>query len=178
MSSDQAAKARDDARQTSPGRGRFWPILAILYVLGFTNLFLRSSFGVMSPDLAREMDMTPATLSLVGSAFFFAYALMQVPTGMLLDRFGPRRTLAVLLIFTCAGAGIFAAGETPGMLAVGRVFMGIGCAGVFTGGFYVMTLWMPPDRVVTQIGMPNEAKLLSKPICVTTRSGGIHSVIT
>ena len=66
------------------------PILAILYGLGFTNLFLRSSFGVMAPDLAREMALEPAALSMVASAFFFAYAAMQVPTGMLLDRFGPR----------------------------------------------------------------------------------------
>ena len=155
MSTLKPAPERDDTGQNTTTLAVFWPILAILYMLGFTNLFLRSSFGVMSPDLAREMDMAPAALSLVGSAFFFAYALMQVPTGMLLDRFGPRRTLAIMLISTFVGAGIFAAGETPGMLAVGRVLMGIGCAGVFTGAFYVMTLWMPPDRVVTQIGMLN-----------------------
>ena len=133
----------------------FWPILAVLYVLGFTNLFLRSSFGVMAPDLAREMALTPAQLSLVASSFFFAYALMQVPTGMLLDRFGPRRTLATMLLSTMTGAGIFAAGQTPEMLTFGRILMGIGCAGIFTGAFYVMTLWLPPDRVVTQIGALN-----------------------
>ena len=89
---------------TNPIIAVFWPILAILYVLGFTNLVLRSSFGVMAPDLAREMALSPAMLSMVASAFFFAYALMQVPTGMLLDRFGPRRTLATMLLFTTAGA--------------------------------------------------------------------------
>lgn len=133
----------------------FMPIVAILCMLGFTNLFLRSSFGVMAPDLAREMNLTPAMLSAVASSFFFAYALMQVPTGMLLDRFGARRTLAVMLIFTTAGAALFAVGQTPRMLSAGRVLMGIGCAGVFTGAFYVLTLWVPPDRVVTHIGALN-----------------------
>ena len=133
----------------------FWPILTILYVLGFTNLFLRSSFGVMGPDLAREMSLSPAALSIVASAFFFAYALMQVPTGMLLDRFGPRRTLATMLLSTLAGAGLFAAGQSPEMLAAGRILMGIGCAGIFTGAFYVLAMWLPPDRVVTQIGALN-----------------------
>ncbi len=133
----------------------FWPILAILYILGFSNLFLRSSFGVMGPDLAREMSLSPAALSFVASAFFFAYALMQVPTGMLLDRFGPRRTLATMLLSTLAGAALFAAGQSAEMLAAGRILMGIGCAGIFTGAFYVMALWMPADRVVTQIGALN-----------------------
>ncbi len=133
----------------------FWPILAILYILGFTNLFLRSSFGVMGPDLAREMSLSPAALSFVASSFFFAYALMQVPTGMLLDRFGPRRTLATMLLSTMAGAGLFAAGQSPEMLAAGRILMGIGCAGVFTGAFYVMAMWLPADRVVTHIGALN-----------------------
>ena len=133
----------------------FWPILAILYLLGFTNLFLRSSFGVMAPDLARGMALSPAMLSAVASAFFFAYAVMQVPTGMLLDRFGPRRTLATMLLFTTAGAALFSAGQTAHELAAGRILMGIGCAGVFTGAFYVLALWMPADRVVTQIGALN-----------------------
>ena len=88
------------------------PILAILYGLGFTNLFLRSSFGVMAPDLAREMALEPAALSTVASAFFFAYAAMQVPTGMLLDRFGPRRTVAAMLLFTAAGTALFATGTS------------------------------------------------------------------
>lgn len=145
---------------------RFWPILSILYILGFTNIFLRSSFGVMAPDLAREMSLTPAALSFVASAFFFAYAFMQVPTGMLLDRFGPRRTLATMLLFTMAGAALFAAGRTPEMLAAGRILMGIGCAGVFTGAFFVLTLWLPPERVVSQIGMLNSFASMGN-LCAT-----------
>lgn len=145
----------------------FLPILAILYVLGFTNLFLRSSFGVMSPDLAREMSLQPATLSVIASAFFFAYAFMQVPTGMLLDRFGPRRTLGALLLFTTLGAWLFSVGETASTLAMARVLMGIGCAGIFTGAFYVLALWLPADRVVTQIGALNSFAALGT-LCATT----------
>jgi MFS family permease len=133
----------------------FLPILAVLYVLGFTNLFLRSSFGVMAPHLAGEMHLSPAALSAVASAFFFAYAAMQVPTGVLLDRFGARRTLATMLLFTMVGAAVFSVAESGGMLAFGRVLMGIGCAGVFTGAFYVLALWLPPSRVVVSSGSLN-----------------------
>jgi MFS family permease len=133
----------------------FWPMMAILCVLGFTNLFLRSSFGVMAPHLASEMRLSPVELSAVASSFFFAYALMQVPTGVLLDRFGPRRTLATMLLFTLAGTALFAAASSGVGLAVGRVLMGIGCAGVFTGAFYVLAVWLPKERVVTASGVLN-----------------------
>jgi sugar phosphate permease len=143
------------------------PILAILYSLGFTNLFLRSSFGVMAPDLAREMALGPAALSMVASAYFFAYAAMQVPTGMLLDRFGPRRTVAALLLFTAVGTALFATGTSATALTIARLLMGLGCAGVFTGAFYVLTQWLQTDRVVTQVGALNSFASLGG-LCATT----------
>lgn len=133
----------------------FLPILAVLYVLGFTNLFLRSSLGIMAPHLAGEMQLAPWQLSAVASSFFVAYALMQIPTGMLFDRYGPRRTLATMLLFTAMGTAVFAAATSGPMLIAGRVLMGIGCAGVFTGAFYVLALWLPKDRVVSASGTLN-----------------------
>ena len=134
---------------------RLGAIVAVLFLLGFMNLFLRSSLGVMAPELAREMTLSPAQLSVVASAFFLAYAVMQLPTGMLLDRFGARLTLAGMMLFTTAGAGTFAAAESVPLLALGRVLMGIGCAGVFTGGFYVLAQWLEQRRVVTLMGTLN-----------------------
>ena len=154
----------------------FLPVLAILYVLGFTNLFLRSSFGVLAPGLASEMTLTPAQLSGVASAFFFAYALMQIPTGVLLDRFGARRTLATMLLFTTAGAALFAAASTGGQLAAGRALMGIGCAGVFTGAFYVLALWLPRERVVSASGSLNSFAALGN-LAATTPLAALIAVI-
>ena len=154
----------------------FLPVLAILYVLGFTNLFLRSSFGVMAPHLSVEMQLTPAQVSGVASAFFFAYAAMQVPTGVLLDRFGARRTLATMLLFTTAGTALFAAATSGTMLAAGRVLMGIGCAGIFTGAFYVLALWLPRERVVSTSGTLNSFASLGN-IAATTPLAALIAVI-
>ncbi len=151
-------------------------IVAILFVLGFMNLFLRSSLGVMAPELARTMALGPAALSAVASAFFFAYALMQVPTGMLLDRFGARITLTGMLLFTTVGAATFAAAESVGMLSLGRWLMGMGCAGVFTGAFYVLVQWLPPARVVSQMGTLNSFAA-SGTLCATTPLAGLIAVI-
>lgn len=130
-------------------------LMAVLYLLGFLNIFLRTSIGVMGPEIVREMSLTPAMLSAVGSAFFFAYAAMQVPTGMLLDRYGARATVSALLVFTLVGVILFASGTTPWLLILGRVLMGVGCAGVFIGAFFVLARWYPPDKLVTQSATVN-----------------------
>lgn len=142
-------------------------IIAILYCLGFTNLFLRASLGVMAPDLAREFAMEPAMLSAVASAFFFSYALMQLPTGIFFDRYGARLTLSTMLAFTAVGTALFATGQTPGTLVLGRTLMGVGLTGTFTGAFVVMARWLPADRVVSQIGALNSFATLGS-IAATT----------
>jgi predicted MFS family arabinose efflux permease len=151
----------------APRRGLITAILGPLYALGFTTLFLRSSFGVMAPDLAREMALGPGMLSTAASAFYIAYAIVQVPTGMLLDRFGARRTLATMLLISTVGAALFASARSVEMLTAGRVFMGIGCAGTFTGALYILAMWMNPERVVTHIGALNAFSSLGT-LCATT----------
>ncbi|MFN3744265.1 MAG: MFS transporter [Hyphomicrobiaceae bacterium] len=152
------------------------PILATLYLLGFSNLFLRTSFGVMAPELEREMGLSPALLSTIASAFFIAYALMQIPTGMLLDRYGPRRVLSAMMLFTAVGTACFAAGETAHTLTLGRVLMGIGCSGAFTGAFYILAMWMAPERVVTQTGALNSFAAVGN-LCATAPFAALIALI-
>ncbi len=144
----------------------FLPILATLYILGFANLFLRQSFGVIAPELEREMALSPAVLSTIASSLFFAYALMQVPTGMLLDRFGGRVVMSTMLVFTAIGTALFAAGASAEALTLARILMGIGTAGAFTGAFYVMANWLPADRFVTQTGALNSFAAVGN-LCAT-----------
>lgn len=157
-------------------RSTLLPILVTLYLLGFSNLFLRSSFGVMAPELESEMGMSPALLSTVASAFFIAYALMQIPTGMMLDRFGPRRVLSAMMLFTTIGTTLFAAGETAQTLTLGRILMGIGCSGAFTGAFYILAMWMTPERVVTQTGALNSFSAIGN-LCATAPFAALIALI-
>ena len=136
------------------GRGQIaLAVLVTLYMLGFTNLFLRNSLGIMAPAISQDMALSPESLSVVASSFFFAYGLMQIPSGMMLDRFGARATLAFLLLFTMAGAAVFALAESALHLVIARVLMGIGCAGIFSGAFFVVNQWVAPERVITQTGL-------------------------
>jgi predicted MFS family arabinose efflux permease len=157
-------------------RSALLPILVTLYLLGFSNLFLRTSFGVMAPELEHEMGLSPALLSTVASAFFIAYALMQIPTGMLLDRYGPRRVLSAMMLFTAVGTAFFAAGETAHTLTLGRILMGIGCSGAFTGAFYILAMWMAPGRVVTQTGALNSFAAVGN-LCATAPFAALIALI-
>ncbi|MGI9426318.1 MAG: MFS transporter [Hyphomicrobiaceae bacterium] len=141
-------------------------MLIVLYALGFTNLFLRGSLGILAPELSSEMSLSPESLSLVASSFFFAYALMQIPSGMLLDRFGARRTLSSLLLFTTLGAALFSVATSASELIAARVLMGIGCAGIFSGAFFVVNQWVKPHEVVTKTGVLNSFASLGG-LCAT-----------
>lgn len=120
----------------------------------------------MAPSISGDMELTPEALSIVASSFFFAYALMQIPAGMLLDRFGACVTLAFLLLFTTAGAALFSFAESASQLVMARVLMGIGCAGIASGAFFVLNQWVPPDRVIGQSTLMNSFAALGG-LCAT-----------
>jgi MFS family permease len=152
-----------------------WAGLLTLYMLGFINLFLRNSLGIMAPSISRDMALAPEALSIVASSFFFAYALMQIPSGMLLDRFGARNTLAFLLLFTTAGAAVFALAENTTQLILARILMGIGCAGIFSGAFFVINQWVTPDRVIRQTAMLNSFAAIGG-LCATAPLAAVLAI--
>jgi predicted MFS family arabinose efflux permease len=126
--------------------------LAIAYVL---SQFYRSFMAVLTPALSVELGATKAELSLASGAFFISFALSQFAIGVSLDRYGPRRTAAIML---AAGGGggafVFAAAEQPWMITAAMVLIGIGCAPVLmaalfifariysTARFAVLTSWL------------------------------------
>ncbi|MCH9675818.1 MAG: MFS transporter, partial [Gammaproteobacteria bacterium] len=82
-------------------------VLALAYV---ASQFFRVSNAVIAPELMRTLHLSPEAMGLVTAAFFFAFGAMQIPTGILLDRIGPRRTMSSLLIIAALGSALFAVG--------------------------------------------------------------------
>ena len=141
-------------------------MMAALYGLGFANIFLRSTMGVMAPELSRELNFSPATLGGIASAFFVAYALMQIPAGMLLDRFGPRRTVGSLFLLAVAGTALFAVADSAMVMLIARVAMGLGCAAVFAGAFMLIPRYYAPERLTAIGGALNSFSMLGT-LCST-----------
>ena len=83
------------------------------------SYFYRNANAIIQSNLVDELGLGPADLGLLTSAYFFSFAIFQLPLGILLDRYGPRRTEAVLLLFAALGAWIFSNAETSSGLVLG-----------------------------------------------------------
>lgn len=129
-----------------PPRGARIALTASLCAVFIISQFYRSAIAVIAPDLATELGLSAETLGLLTGAFFVAAAAMQIPVGILLDRFGARRVIPVLLISAVAGALILGAGHRAAALILGQFLIGLGCSGVFMGGLLTFSRWFPTDR--------------------------------
>jgi hypothetical protein len=93
----------------TPSRSTIWLRLFVPFALGyFVSYFLRNANAVIAEDLIRELGLTAADLGLLTGAYLAAFGLAQLPLGLLLDRYGPRRVEASLLLIAAAGCLIFA----------------------------------------------------------------------
>ncbi|MEW5865050.1 MAG: MFS transporter [Pseudomonadota bacterium] len=118
----------------------------------FLSILLRYVNAVIARDLAAEFALSAADLGLLTSVYFLVFAAFQVPLGVLLDRYGPRRVLATLLLFAAAGALAFGLAEGVGTLALGRALLGLGVSGCLMGSIKAFTLWFPLSRLATLNG--------------------------
>lgn len=112
----------------------------------FLSYLYRSTNAVIAPQLIEEMDLSAGDLGLLTAAYFLAFAAFQIPLGVLLDRFGPRRVQSCLLLSAALGALLFALGETKSELIAGRALIGLGVAGGLMSSFKAITLWFPRQR--------------------------------
>jgi fucose permease len=88
-------------------------LIAVLAALYAVSQFLRNSIGVIANDLARELHLTATQTGFLSSAFFFAFAAVQIPIGILIDRYGPKRTMLATAVLTVVGTVFFAIAPPP-----------------------------------------------------------------
>ncbi|HHW78945.1 MAG TPA: MFS transporter [Xanthomonadaceae bacterium] len=113
----------------------------------FLSYLYRTINAVLSPYLVAELGLSATDLGLLTSVYFLTFAAFQLPLGMLLDRFGPRRVEATLLLFAAAGAGMFAFGGGLVELVVGRGLIGLGVSACLMASFKAFVLWFPAARL-------------------------------
>ena len=114
-------------RMESSGMPSRWGRIFLPFALGYyLSYLLRTVNAVISPALTAELDLSAANLGLLTSTYFLAFGLAQIPVGIALDRFGPRRVEALLLLITAIGAAMFALGDSLQMLGFGRALIGLG----------------------------------------------------
>ncbi|MEM1307041.1 MAG: MFS transporter, partial [Pseudomonadota bacterium] len=112
----------------------------------FLSYLFRAVNAVVAPDLVSDLGLTASELGLLTSAYLFAFALFQLPLGILLDRYGARRVQAALIFVAALGAFLFAIGQSALTLTVARALIGLGFAGGLMAGFKAVVVWVPAPR--------------------------------
>lgn len=128
-------------------------MVAILCLVTGVSQFLRNSVGVIAPDLARELAMSPTQIGSLSSIFFFIFALAQVPVGVGIDRYGPRAIILWSAALAVLGCVLFGLGQSATSLIVARLFMGLGCSSFFMAPLVLYARWYPPQRFSVLAGI-------------------------
>jgi MFS family permease len=127
----------------------FFPFAAGYYL---AYLF-RTINGSISPALASTFGLDAADTGLLASVYFLVFGLAQIPLGVLLDRFGPRRVQGVLLVIAAGGATLFGTASSFPELLAGRAMIGLGVAGSLMAGLKALVTWFPKERVALFNGL-------------------------
>ncbi|MDN3712798.1 MFS transporter [Paracoccus cavernae] len=123
-------------------------------ILGYTmSQFYRAFLAVLTPTLSAEIGAGPADLALSSGLWYISFAAMQLPVGWALDKFGPRLTVSTLLALGGGGgAALFSLATAPWHLHVAMVMLGIGCAPVMVGSYFIFARTLPATAMSTAGG--------------------------
>ncbi|MBU2981582.1 MFS transporter [Lentibacter algarum] len=122
-------------------------LLCAAYVL---SQFYRAFLAVLTDVLERDVGASAADLASASGFWFLAFAAMQIPVGWALDKVGPRRTAAVLLMLGGAGgAAVFASATAPAHISLAMVLIGIGCSPVLMASYYIFARVYSPAVFAT-----------------------------
>ena len=127
-----------------------WLRVLLPFAAGYyLSYLLRNVNAIIAPELSRELDCSAADLGLLTSAYLFAFGAFQLPLGILLDRYGPRRVEAALLLVAAAGCAVFALGTSLAQLASGRALIGLGVSACLMASFKAFSQWFPRERLAS-----------------------------
>ena len=120
-----------------------WGLGAAFYFIGF---YQRVAPAVITSELTEAFGLTAATLGNLSAFYFYSYVAMQIPTGVLVDRFGPRWLLSVGAVVAALGTAVFAVATTVFWANTGRLLIGASVGVAFVSMLKLASHWMPPRQ--------------------------------
>ena len=128
-----------------------------MFVIGGIIYFFaclhRVSPTVIAHDLTLEFTLNATMLGLIASAYFYLYAFIQPPVGILSDTIGPRRVVTFFTLIACIGSVVFGMAVNPVMAIVGRCLIGIGVGGIFVPVLKLFSQWFRPNEFASLTGI-------------------------
>lgn len=121
-------------------------VVAVFGAAYFLSYAFRAINAVIAPALMADLQLSNADLGLLSAAYFLGFGCLQLPLGVWLDKYGPRRTETALMVFAALGAAIFASSTTLTGLWIGRALIGIGVSACLMAALKAYRVWYPPER--------------------------------
>jgi len=125
-------------------------ILACGYILVY---FHRLCPAVLAVDMMRDLQTTGALTGLLGAAYFYPYALMQLPAGLLSDSWGPRNTITLFFIIAFAGSVLLGLAPSVSLAILGRTLVGLGIAMLFVPTLKILAEWFHAREFAVMTGI-------------------------
>jgi sugar phosphate permease len=120
------------------------------YILVF---FHRLCPAVIALDMQEAFGLSGTLLGLLGSFYFYPYAIMQVPAGLLADSWGPRKTVSSFFLLAATGSILMGLASNVSMAILGRFLVGIGVSTLFVCNFKLIAEWFHPRQFVIMGGV-------------------------
>lgn len=130
-----------------------WIVLGTLWLVYFFVYFDRVAPAVVAPELMKAFGISAASMGLLSAAYFYPYAAMQIPSGILADFMGPRMAVTIFFIIAGIGTALFGLAQTYEWALVGRVMMGVGVAVVYIPIMKIQAQWFRPYEFATLTGI-------------------------
>lgn len=130
-----------------------WLVWALSSTFLFYKYLLQVSPTVMVSELMGEFNLTGHGMGHLAAFYFYAYLCMQLPVGVLLDRFSPRKLVVAAILVCGSGAFLFATATSFEQAALGRIFVGLGGAFSAVGTMKLITVWFPPEKFALVSGL-------------------------
>lgn len=150
------------------------------------NYFLRVSPSVMQPELTQAFHITATQFGTLAGLYYWAYTPMQIPAGMIYDKFGVRVVLCLACLLAATGLSVFISTDNFSIASIGRFMIGLGCAFAYIGTLKLASIWLPTNRfalvagLTTAIGMASGAlaqKYLSKVVALIGYREALHTAL-
>ena len=130
-----------------------WVCYGMLLLTYIFVYFDRVAPAVVAPELMKEFGLTATSLGILSSMYFYPYAAMQIPSGILSDYLGPRFSVGTFFIIAAIGTALFGLAHSFGLIIFGRFLMGVGVAVVWIPCMRILANWFRPNEFSTLTGM-------------------------
>jgi MFS family permease len=127
-----------------------YSVAALFYCYAF---FLRISPSMMVSEVSEHFHLTASQYGMMTSLYYLAYTPMQLPIGIIVDRFGARMVLTIAALISVSGVLVFTSTESLHMACVGRFLMGFGAAFAYITALKIASIWLPANRFAFAAGL-------------------------